>query len=156
MSDSLPIKMLYRNHKGHVAWRNVIPYGVWWGTTEWHREPCWLLNAYDLDKSATRKFALKDALSILWDQEGEKSGPEVPEKDRVSLIDIQTHNEEVRKRRDEQRRLLVCTGVACPLCREELLWDMSSFRSNLVFTIPVISTGTARCAKCNIAVDLER
>lgn len=55
-----PIKMVYRNWKGEVGERTIIPRRVWFGSTEWHPEMCWLLTAYDVDKDDMRDFALED------------------------------------------------------------------------------------------------
>ena len=55
-----PITLTYTNWKGETAERAIIPRRVWWGSTEWHPEPQWLLTAFDLDKQAERDFALKD------------------------------------------------------------------------------------------------
>lgn len=48
----------YVNHKGNVAFRRVRPIRIWFGSTAWHREPQWLLEAFDLDKLQTRDFAM--------------------------------------------------------------------------------------------------
>lgn len=55
-----PITLTYTNWKGETAQRTIIPRRVWWGSTEWHPEPQWLLTAFDVDKEAERDFALKD------------------------------------------------------------------------------------------------
>lgn len=50
----------YTNHRGDRALRRVVPKRVWFGSTPWHREPQWLLTAFDLDRDAERDFALCD------------------------------------------------------------------------------------------------
>lgn len=55
-----PVTLTYTNWKGETAERAIIPRRVWWGSTEWHPEPQWLLTAFDVDKQAERDFALKD------------------------------------------------------------------------------------------------
>ena len=55
-----PITLTYTNWMGETAERAIIPRRVWWGSTEWHHEPQWLLTAFDVDKQAERDFALKD------------------------------------------------------------------------------------------------
>ncbi|QFG38330.1 hypothetical protein BDE18_0382 [Paracoccus pantotrophus] len=55
-----PITMTYRNYRGEVDNRTVLPIRVWFGSTDWHPEPGWLLSAYDLAKDAHRDFALAD------------------------------------------------------------------------------------------------
>lgn len=55
------VRFLYKNHRGEVAVRRVIPLGIVWGSTEWHPEPQWLLRALDVDKhNASRMFAMRD------------------------------------------------------------------------------------------------
>lgn len=50
----------YTNHRGEQAERRIIPERIWFGSTEWHQEPQWLLEAFDLDRKAVRCFAVKD------------------------------------------------------------------------------------------------
>lgn len=58
-----PIAIFYRNHRGETAQRLVLPRRVHFGTSPWHPEPQWLLEAVDLAKGP-RTFALRDALPI--------------------------------------------------------------------------------------------
>lgn len=50
----------YTNWKGERSWRRISPRGIRFASTEFHPEPTWLLDAYDMDKEAMRAFALKD------------------------------------------------------------------------------------------------
>lgn len=50
----------YTNYRGETADRKIIPKAIRFASTEWHPEPQWLLDAFDLDKNADRSFALKD------------------------------------------------------------------------------------------------
>lgn len=52
----------YRNYRGEVATRRIIPLRIYWGSNEWHPEPQWLIEAHDLDKKAIRTFALSGFL----------------------------------------------------------------------------------------------
>lgn len=52
----------YRNHRGEETVRKVRPIRVWFGSTAWHRETQWHLEAFDLDKMATRDFAMANIL----------------------------------------------------------------------------------------------
>jgi predicted DNA-binding transcriptional regulator YafY len=52
----------YRNHRGELATRRILPQRMWFGSTKWHPEPQWLLDAHDLDKGVLRSFALRDML----------------------------------------------------------------------------------------------
>ena len=50
----------YTNWRGETSKRTIKPKYIWFGATEWHPEPQWLLTAFDLEKDAERDFALKD------------------------------------------------------------------------------------------------
>ena len=54
------LEFTYRNWRGEISRRRVVPITVRWDSTEWHPEPQWLLQAYDLDRTAIRDFAMKD------------------------------------------------------------------------------------------------
>ena len=60
--DAEVVQILYRNYRGETAMRTVRPSRIWFGTTDWHPEPQWLMEAVDLDKGAERSFALRDIL----------------------------------------------------------------------------------------------
>lgn len=54
----------YVNHRGEKGERRVRPTGpIYFGSTEFHKEGQWLMEAWDLDKDATRVFALKDIIA---------------------------------------------------------------------------------------------
>lgn len=55
-----PVTLTYTNWRGETSARAIIPRYVWFGSTEWHPEPQWLLRATDTEKAAERDFALKD------------------------------------------------------------------------------------------------
>ena len=55
-----PITMTYRNYRGEVDERTIIPVKLWHGKTDWHPKPGWLLTAFDVGKDAERDFALAD------------------------------------------------------------------------------------------------
>lgn len=54
------VRIVYKNYRGEVAVRRIRPLAIWFGATEWHPEPQWLLSATDLDKGENRDFAIKD------------------------------------------------------------------------------------------------
>jgi hypothetical protein len=37
---------------------------VFWGATEWHPEPQWMLQAFDLEKREHRLFAMRDIKDV--------------------------------------------------------------------------------------------
>ncbi len=61
--DKKIVSIVYTNWKGVTSERNIIPKNIFWGSTEWHKEEQWLLNAFDVDKQEDRAFALKDITS---------------------------------------------------------------------------------------------
>lgn len=54
------ISFTYKNHKGEISERKVIPIKTYFGSTIYHPEPQKLLVAIDLDKKKERTFAIKD------------------------------------------------------------------------------------------------
>jgi len=54
------VVVAYTNYKGTTAVRSIIPKTIYFGSNEWHKEPQWLLTAFDLDKNADRHFAMAD------------------------------------------------------------------------------------------------
>lgn len=54
----------YTNWEGITADRKIQPLHIWFGTTEYHKTPQFLLNAIDLDKDAERDFAMNDIHNI--------------------------------------------------------------------------------------------
>lgn len=55
-----PVTLTYTNWRGETSERTISPRRMWFGSTEWHPEPQWLLSAIDTEKGALRDFALKD------------------------------------------------------------------------------------------------
>jgi predicted DNA-binding transcriptional regulator YafY len=64
MSDAsnLAVRFRYKNHRGEVSERHVEPVEIYFGWTSWHKEPQWLLKAWDYDKKDYRDFAMKDIM----------------------------------------------------------------------------------------------
>lgn len=56
----MSVRIVYTNYRGETDIRNIRPERIWFGSTEWHKEQQWLLDAVDLEKSAKRTFAVKD------------------------------------------------------------------------------------------------
>lgn len=49
----------YTNWRGERGTRRIVPWRVFWGANDWHPEPGWLLEAFDVEKHAPRTFALE-------------------------------------------------------------------------------------------------
>jgi len=58
--DAKTVRILYTNYRGETSLRTIVPEKIWFGSTEWHPESQWLLDALDLEKSQGRSFAMKD------------------------------------------------------------------------------------------------
>ncbi|MES2673695.1 MAG: hypothetical protein V4660_05615 [Pseudomonadota bacterium] len=54
------VQILYTNYRGETGYRKIIPEKIWFGSTEWHKEEQWLLDAHDVEKATLRNFAMKD------------------------------------------------------------------------------------------------
>lgn len=60
MEKEKAVRILYTNYRGETAFRSIIPDKIHFGTTEWHPESQWLLDALDVEKNENRTFAMKD------------------------------------------------------------------------------------------------
>ena len=63
-ADDKVANILYTNYKGERAWRQILPVRIWYGSTEWHPEAQWFMDAEDVLRGCTRSFALSDI--ALW------------------------------------------------------------------------------------------
>ena len=54
------VEIVYTNYRGETGTRRIVPKRLWFGSTEWHPKPQWLLDAHDLEKEADRSFAMRD------------------------------------------------------------------------------------------------
>jgi hypothetical protein len=57
----------YRNHRGLTAQRRAVFSCLIFAASEWHAEPQWLIEGLDLDKGATRLFAMRDMTDVTYD-----------------------------------------------------------------------------------------
>ena len=65
MSGIDPKKLVvirYTNYRGETAVRRIVPIQIHFTSTEWHPEPQWVMEAFDLDRGAERSFAMKEIL----------------------------------------------------------------------------------------------
>lgn len=54
------VTVTYTNHRRETQQRRIHPSRIFYGHSQWHTSPQWLLLAYDGDKKANRTFALND------------------------------------------------------------------------------------------------
>lgn len=62
MREDLQIEFKYKNYKGEISQRRVLPGRVYFGSTEFHPHPQLLMEGYDLDKKQNRTFAIRDII----------------------------------------------------------------------------------------------
>lgn len=60
MNQKQVVEILYTNYRGETSRRKILPEKIWFGSTDWHPEPQWLIDAHDIEKGAQRNFAIKD------------------------------------------------------------------------------------------------
>lgn len=58
------IEFDYVNWKGEKEFMKVEVGEFYYGTNEYHKEPQWLMEAYDLNKQVHRMFAMKNMSNI--------------------------------------------------------------------------------------------
>lgn len=65
LKEKPEVNFTYTNWKGETGERKAIFTLVYFGTTHYHPEPQWLVEAFDLDKEDTRIFAMKDMSGVV-------------------------------------------------------------------------------------------
>jgi hypothetical protein len=73
LPSSREVSILYRNWKGEVAWRRIVPLSISFESSQWHPVPQWIMRALDIDKEAERSFAIADIQN--WKQPSLSSSP---------------------------------------------------------------------------------
>ena len=58
------LNVQYKNHRGEVTERRIVPQGITFRSTPYHKETQWILEAFDLAKKEARSFAMKDFISV--------------------------------------------------------------------------------------------
>lgn len=54
------VAIVYTNYRGERAERLILPERLWFGSTDWHPDPQWFLDAVDLGRRQVRSFAVRD------------------------------------------------------------------------------------------------
>lgn len=57
------VQFEYVNHRGEQGTRTIRPIRLYFGSTCYHPAPQWLLEAFCLDRQATRDFAMAGIVS---------------------------------------------------------------------------------------------
>ena len=61
----IPIKVKYKNWKGEIGIRTIIPFKIFYGRTTFHTDDQWLLAVWDIDKQDSRTYALTDIIEFI-------------------------------------------------------------------------------------------
>jgi len=64
-SSDNPLKVKYKNWKGEVGVRTIIPASVWYGHTEYHKTDQWLMDVWDIGKNDLRTYAMLDIIEFI-------------------------------------------------------------------------------------------
>ena len=71
-ADERRLRIRYTNWRGESAVRRILPSELFFGSSEWHPTPQWLLRAFDFDRNAERSFALVEIVEWLpWSDDEE-------------------------------------------------------------------------------------
>lgn len=73
----------------------------------------------------------------------------------MPLKSVDDHNQGMRRQREEVNRQMLLTGVACPKCGNELMWESSYAIASIDAIYPHPTTRRARCSPCTLTVNLE-
>lgn len=57
-----PIKVRYKNYRGEVAVRLIVPIRYEYKATEYHPEEQWILVVWDVERDAVREYAASDII----------------------------------------------------------------------------------------------
>jgi len=60
MSSPAQIRFSYVNYRDEHSMRCATPMRFWFGATEYHPDPQWIMTAFDHGKKQDRDFALAD------------------------------------------------------------------------------------------------
>lgn len=60
--DKTLIEFDYVNYKGEQETRHARPIKIWFGSTAYHPDAQWLMEAFDIDRCQTRDFAVSNIL----------------------------------------------------------------------------------------------
>ncbi len=70
VADDQVVVLVYTDDRGVRSTRRVVPERIWYGRTDWHPEPQWLLEAYDLGRHVLRSFPLRQIKNFVPDTGG--------------------------------------------------------------------------------------
>jgi len=60
-----PIKVKYKNWKGEIGIRTIVPNKIFFGHTTYHPKNQWLMDVWDIEKDTQRTYALMDIIEFI-------------------------------------------------------------------------------------------
>jgi hypothetical protein len=112
-----PLEFGYTNWRGEFGQRRVQPLRLYFGSTEWHPEPQWLLEAMDSDKGEVRSFAFRDIAPT-------------PQPAGMGFL---------AERLREMDAYLAEGFIACPRCSEQIITSDMDVRSDIAELIDALT-----------------
>lgn len=61
-TDRIIAKVRYKNWKGEIGIRQIIPLEIFYGNSEYHTEEQWLMRVWDIDRKDYRVYAARDII----------------------------------------------------------------------------------------------
>jgi hypothetical protein len=58
------LRFTYTNWRGETNIRRATVWRIFYGSTEYHPDPQWLMEGVDLDKNAVRVYAMRDMRDV--------------------------------------------------------------------------------------------
>jgi len=65
LEDDKLIMFEYKNWKGKVSKRTVMPWEIWFGKNEFTNEEQWMLRGFDKNENAVRNFVWKNIIKFI-------------------------------------------------------------------------------------------
>lgn len=60
------LRVMYRNHRGEMGERRIIPITTYFGEISYHKGEQWLVTCFDLDRWDYRTYAVKDIQGLVF------------------------------------------------------------------------------------------
>lgn len=60
-----PIVFEYKNWKGALSTRKIIPIKIWYGESDYHASAQWFIRALDIEKQENRDFAIQNIIKYI-------------------------------------------------------------------------------------------
>lgn len=65
MNTPKRMRCTYTNYKGEVAVRTITVLGIWYGSTDWHKDEQFFIGGRDEETGLYRDFAMRDMKDVV-------------------------------------------------------------------------------------------